>query len=108
MLAKKFRLTHREFLQAKKTGKSFSSQSFSVVIAPNTQGYCRFAVVTSTKLSKKAVVRNRLRRKLYDMLGKISGSHDVLIFPKSSVLNLEDAQLNSQIDSLLSAPPGLA
>lgn len=109
MLAKKFRLTHHEFLLAKNGGKSWRNADLSVVVTANKLSFNRFAVVTSTKLSKSAVVRNKLRRQMYDVLGKkMLGGHDFLIFPRGSMLNLDNATLSAKIDSLLSTIPKLS
>jgi ribonuclease P protein component len=109
MLAKKFRLSHYDFLLAKKGGKQFRSEDFSATVAANTLDHPRFAVVTPAKLSKRAVVRNKLRRQIYDALGtKKLKSGDYLIFPRSSMLNLTNAQVNLRLDSLLSKIPGVS
>jgi len=109
MLAKKYRLTHYEFLLAKKTGKQLRSEDFSAIVANNKLEHPRFAVVTSAKLSKRAVVRNKLRRQIYDVLGtKNLPSGDYLLFPRASMLNLTNEEIGFKLDSLLSKLPGLA
>lgn len=109
MLAKKFRLTHHEFLLAKKQGKNLRTEDLSIVIFPNRLGFSRFAIVTSTKLHKSAVIRNKLRRQIYDILGKKAlVNNDFLVYPRTSMLNLSDAELGAKIDSLLSKIPKLS
>lgn len=109
MLAKKFRLTHLDFLLAKKAGKPVNSPDMNMVFAPNKLDYSRFSVVTSAKLDKRAVVRNRLRRQIYTNLqnNSISG-FDVLLYPKHSMLNLSYAEIGTKTNSLLSKLPGLS
>ncbi len=106
MLAKKFRLTHYEFLLAKKTGKSINSPDMNLVYCPNSLGFSRFAIVTSTKLSKSAVVRNHLRRQIYSLLQEApTKGVDIVFYPKISMLNLSYAEIGSKVDSLLSKLP---
>ncbi len=103
MLAKKYRLSHFDFLLAKKNGKNYRSTDFSLIVAGNDLKCSRFAIVTSSKLSKSAVVRNKLRRRLYLLLAsKNLGGNDFLFFPRASVLNLTREQLGISLNSLLS------
>lgn len=54
-------------------GKSIRSGAFALRFAPNdrTKSY-RLAVVVSRKVSKSAVVRNRIRRRLYERVRILS------------------------------------
>lgn len=40
----------------------------SLVFADNTRGFTRFAVVVSKKVEKSAVRRNKIRRRVYEVL----------------------------------------
>ncbi len=51
-----------------KRGKTVRSQYFSVRSAPSNRQTYRAAVVVSKKVSKSAVVRNRIRRRLYEAI----------------------------------------
>lgn len=42
----------------------------SLVFVENTRGFTRFAVVVSKKVMKTAVGRNRIRRRVYEVLRK--------------------------------------
>ncbi|MEK7091106.1 MAG: ribonuclease P protein component [Patescibacteria group bacterium] len=98
MLPKYLRLSHWDFLVVKASGKSLSFPYFSVLYYPHFPG--RVAIVTSTKLSKSAVVRNRLRRQIYSCIPK--SDFDIILFPKQSMLKLSHDQISSEIDSLVS------
>ena len=78
MLPKSLRLSRQDFLAVKSGGKSLSLPHFSVLYSPHTPN--RVAIVTSTKLSKSAVIRNRLRRQIYSCIPK--SDFDIIIFPK--------------------------
>ena len=66
----------------------------------------RFAVVVSKKVYKSAVKRNRIRRRIYEIIRQSikpdSPTLDVMINVYSpEVLNLSDKELNQQIHELL-------
>ena len=74
MLSKSRRLARKDFLQTKKLGKSIRLPWASLLISPNFLQISRWAVVTSAKLDKSAVVRNRLRRAIYDSVKTLPGT----------------------------------
>ena len=98
MFPKSLRLSRRDFLSVKSSGKSLSFTHFSVIYVSRSPG--RVAIVTSAKLSKSAVVRNQLRRRVYSVFPQIP--YDVILFPKASMLKLGHAKINSELDSLVS------
>lgn len=66
----------------------------------------RVAVVVSRKVSKSAVVRNRIRRRVYEAFqvdaGSISGAHDLLLTVFSDqAATIEFSELQKQVHSLL-------
>ena len=81
MLSKKFRLSRKQIGLIYKRGRRFSADGLSIKCLANNLGYSRFAVNVPTKVSKKATERNRIRRIIYDEIGKSkpSGSGDCLI-----------------------------
>ena len=102
MLPKSLRLSRQDFLAVKSGGKSLSLPHFSVLYSPHTPN--RVAIVTSTKLSKSAVVRNRLRRQIYDALSTrhLALSTDLIIYPKPTMLKLTHDQISTALHSFLS------
>lgn len=103
MLPKSRRLPRRNFLATKLHGHPLRFPHFSLIYLPNNLGSARFSVVTSAKLNKKAVVRNRLRRLIYASLSQISISNlDAVLFPTPSMLNLPHAQISSLLHQALS------
>ncbi len=69
MLKKKFRLTKKDHISKIITeGKRISGNLFLALIAPNNEAFHRFAVVISKKVDKKAVRRNKCRRRFYHAL----------------------------------------
>lgn len=110
MLPKNRRLTRQQFWQVYQKGISIQGVGFSVKFLVNDVGYSRWAIVTSTKLSKKAVVRNKLRRQIYRQLSTVNCplSIDAIIFPRPTMLNLDDAKISTAVNQVVSKIFGLA
>jgi ribonuclease P protein component len=72
MFKKQFRLTRdKEFEKVFKKGKSSYDKSLGIKIVKNELDYNRFGVIVSTKISKKAVDRNKIKRRLREILKNI-------------------------------------
>lgn len=89
MLAKKQRLTRAEFSNYFKAGKRLHSPVATLIVAKADDFHG--AVVVSKKVSKKAVVRNKLRRRAYAQLynackDKKTGVFIIVLKPKISTL----------------------
>lgn len=96
MLPASKRLNRHLFAQVNKKGKPQNFPKFSLKSLENEIGFNRWAVVVPKKISKSAVVRNALRRKLYNIVGKIPGHHDYIIFVKNNSL-LSEISVDSPI-----------
>lgn len=69
MLPRTHKLTRRRDIEKlAKTGQSLRSVFFILKIIPNKLNNTRWVIITSTKVSKKAVVRNRLRRQAREII----------------------------------------
>ena len=106
MLAKQRRLVkERDFKRVNALGRSFFSSQFKIKVAKNDLDQSRFAVVTSTKLSKKAVVRNRLRRQASEILrlsaNRAVGGADVVVWVKPPAIGAPYQQLEADLLGLL-------
>jgi len=53
-----------EFLRLQKAGKRWTARGLAVEIAENDQNMLRFGLTVSKRVSKSAVIRNRIRRRL--------------------------------------------
>jgi ribonuclease P protein component len=63
MLKKKERLTRKEFDRSFSIGKRLHGSFVQLIFSPSESFHC--SVVVGKKVSKKAVERNRLRRRVY-------------------------------------------
>ena len=106
MLPKKHRLS--KSTEVKKTtakGRSFFNPYF-VVKSLKGEGVARFTVIVSTKVSKKAVVRNSLKRIIRDELKNFvqsfpAGSYAFIVKP--SAAKVVSSELRKQIKSAIAS-----
>ena len=71
MLKKTNRITKdKEFDRAFKTGQSFYTQIFGIKAVDNGLETDRLGVLISTKVSKKAVIRNKVKRQIREIIQK--------------------------------------
>lgn len=75
MLKKKERLTKSEFDRFFSSGRRFHTPLFTLIHAPHDRFHG--AVVVGKKVFKKAHDRNRLRRRLYNALYRLSRDNDL-------------------------------
>jgi len=102
MLRKKYRLsTNFEFNITRKYGKYFSGDFFhAYILKPkNYTGPTKMGIVTSTKLSKIAPKRNRIKRVYREVLKSnlesLGKGNWVVIHPKSNSLDKKYEELNA-------------
>lgn len=103
MLPRKYRLTaEKDFNRIFKRGRSVSGKGVGLKVAPNRLEVSRFAFVVSTKISKKAVVRNKLKRQMREVvcevLEDIKKGMDVVVMARKDAA---DAEFSILKDSLL-------
>lgn len=102
MLSRKYRLRRRkDFSRLYRQGRTAHSGSFSIKYKSNNVGHNRVGIVASTKVSKKAPVRNRLRRQLYSqarhLLDEIDGDYDIIILVKTVAIGQNGNDLGDEL-----------
>lgn len=96
-----------------KNGVAIRSRQLTIKYTQNPhRKHSRFSVVVSKKVYKRAVGRNRIRRRLYevlrDQLPIIPPAHDiVLIVTSSEVLEMPHGELRELVTGLLSEIPSV-
>lgn len=105
MLAKKFRLPIHLWLKEKKKIITRKSDFFIIKSNGNNFPYSRFGVVISSKVSKSAVKRNKIKRTIFDFarlekLQEISG-RDFLIIVLSKTAKLLKEKIESELKKIL-------
>ena len=107
MLAKANRLTKRtDFENLRQNGKFLTTPYFSFsFIKRETDTPSRFGFVVSKKISKSAVVRNKVKRTLREIVRKninsVKGSWDAAFLVKSKILNEETGKIEIEVKKCL-------
>lgn len=103
MLPKKYRLTGQQnFKKIAKKGKCFFIKELKIKYLKNNLTHPRFAFVVSSKIDKRATVRNKIKRRLREIvfqnLKKIKKNLDFLIIVKPEVKNLDFWQMKEILE----------
>ncbi|MDX9970744.1 MAG: ribonuclease P protein component [Candidatus Gracilibacteria bacterium] len=107
MISKSFRLTKNDIKYILKKGDTNQSRLFIVKSRSSTNLLPKIAVITSKKLAKKAVIRNKLRRKIYEAFRlemKETGTHpqkDFIFIAKTGILNKDFWEIKKDLNQIL-------
>ena len=102
MLSSRFRLPGYLVPEVKKKGRCYHFSSFSLLVLENPEEkISRFGVILSLKFSKKAVVRNRTKRKILktvrQLILKIKPGFLVIFLPKKVLIEKNQEEINKEI-----------
>lgn len=104
MLAKQYKLTKADNIKGiLNKGKQYASQHFVVKAQETEEEHSRFSIVISNKISKKAVIRNRLRRQLFEIIRlhrqetSLEKPHKIVILPRVRALTLDYNRLETEL-----------
>lgn len=101
MLPRRNRLRSEDFEKIIKGGNFFPARFFSLRILKNNLNYSRFGIVVGGKVTRKAVARNKIRRRSYEIIrrswNEIPGGLDVVFFAKKSALEADFDDLKEDI-----------
>lgn len=106
MLYAQNRLAKRKDIErVHKKGRSFFVRDLGLRIVANNMDKSRFTVVASVKLSKKAVERNKLKRRLREIirkqiLPKAKPGFDGIISTRTGLLELSFDELRAKAEQL--------
>jgi len=106
MIPKDKRLvTKKDFSRVFSKGRIFHGRGLSAKTCRNGLEFSRFGLVISTKVSKKAVLRNKIRRRLRSIIGRmlpsIRSGQDVAILARKEVLEMTFEQIETSTIHLL-------
>jgi len=105
MFSKKHRLAkNKDVRQTFARGRSFFNSFFRIKFKKRTEGLSRITVVVSSKVSKKAVSRNRLKRIVREFLKKNIKAleiGDYVVEPRKFVHKEEEKEFIASLENLL-------
>lgn len=106
MLVKQSRLAkEKDFKKIFKLGKSFYAKIFLVKILANDLEVNRYGIVISTKVSKKSVERNKLKRQFRAVIRefdkKLAVGFDLVIIVSPAALGQEYEFIKSELRKVL-------
>lgn len=98
---------HFDFIEMKDTNTKAFTHSFVLQIRPNDKGTTRVGFTVSKKIAKHAIVRNKLRRQMREIvrlsskLQELYPNHDLVLIARSGALNRTYQQLTEDFEYLL-------
>ncbi len=105
MLSRANRLSkQKDFDKIFGRGKQYQDDKLIIRLLVNKQSFSRFSIIISAKVAKKAVIRNRLRRQIKEILrqnfDKIKPGLDIVLIAKKELIGLDYNELKKIIGEL--------
>lgn len=111
MLPHKFRLSKKEFQQVLRQGRLISGRSLGVLTIKSSRPrddrprFPKAGLIVSKRLSKKAVERNRLKRRirtgLQKVLPKVSPELNLVVLPNKRAMEATVQELESELKKII-------
>jgi ribonuclease P protein component len=107
VLAKKYRLKKRkDFARVYKFGKGIKGNFLFIKKAENNLNVSRFGIVVSKNLAKKATLRNKIKRRIREIiranLPQLKEGFDVVIIALSGIEKRSFLEIKEEIEKLFS------
>ncbi|HQL11493.1 MAG TPA: ribonuclease P protein component [bacterium] len=107
MLKKKYRVKKiKEFKEIIKNGNYTGANEFYIKFIPNNLNYSKVSVVVPSKIEKRAVKRNRIKRQMSEIIRliykNIKPGFNIVFFCKSPILKMPYELMKQKIDKILS------
>lgn len=99
--------TRADIERVMRKGRTLSSPFFAVKIVSRGDGALpRFGFIVSNKISKRAVVRNRIKRRLREQMRRrqeyFAPGSDVIVIARSPLVNADSSAIGAALDTLFS------
>lgn len=106
MLKKKYRVKNfKDFKEILENGSYFGVKEFYIKFSKNNLDYSKISVVVPIKIDKRAVVRNRIKRQMSEIIRllykEIKPGFNIVFFCKNPILNSEQKDIKAQIEFIL-------
>lgn len=94
-----------DFKRVFSSGRMLENQFFRIKFLKNQKNVNRFGFIVSNKISKKAVLRNTIKRRLRSicrsLTEKSKDSFDIVIWPKTNSIKLKYLFFSNNLQDLL-------
>lgn len=84
-----------------KNPKNIKTSYFNIKTVKNDLNINRFAFIVSKKIDKRAVVRNRIKRKvragIEELFSSIEKGNDFVFYPKKKAIDINQSQLLNEL-----------
>ena len=103
-LARKYRLNKKDLKRIFKQGKTVANSFFFIRFLENELEHMRVAVIISSKVSKKAAVRNRLRRIIVESIRTgnfLEGSYDLAITVTLNIVEKPSKEIKKHLEQAI-------
>ncbi len=105
MLPKNNRLRQQEdFKSVFRGGKTYQGSSLSLRVRQVDRPFPRFGLIVSSAVAKKAIVRNRFRRQLSEIvghhLGETNSGFDAILIAKPALVKKTFGEIKQEVISL--------
>lgn len=107
MLSSKNRIKRKiDFVRSEIDGSLYQSKSFGVSVYDRKDNLnSRFGFIISTKISKRAVIRNKIKRIISEVirqnLSKIKKGLDVIFLIKPSIVKLAKKEIEDEVIKII-------
>lgn len=101
MLPRTQRITTRLFTDIVQKGSAFHAPLFSIRVK-KAQNKSRFGVSVPKKVTKTAVLRNKIRRRIYSSLigMKLQNHFEVVFVAKTGIEKLKQSEIKQEIEKI--------
>ena len=100
-LPRKFRLSSTEIKEVFKRGLGLNSELFQLKFLPAASATTKFAVIVGSRVSKKASVRNKIKRKINEAIrlniSKVRPGRLIVIVAKSRLADIRFVELGREL-----------
>lgn len=112
MIAKKYRIERNLINYILEKGELYTSKLLIIRYLKNNKKFLRFCVIISKKITPKAIIRNKLKRQIYEAIRTNINEliHpepiDVIIIPKKKILEAKFEEIEENIKRITTKPYG--
>jgi ribonuclease P protein component len=97
--------TKKEFEEVKEKGRTYQAPLLAMVIFKKEDEEKKFGLVVSKRISKKAVIRNKIRRAVYEalrkQLGKISNGVRGIVLVRTAIVGKRAEEIEREIEEII-------